>query len=143
MSEGIKSKSEADNLRDAIGLKTASELKAAAEHSYHGFVSVLLGEKAFRTDLVVFAGCMVAASLIPCLSWCERAVMIYTAFVPLIAELINTAIEKTIDRISTERHWLSGLAKDIGSALVAFAFIGTGICWSVILLGWAFRYFGK
>lgn len=121
-------------------LKSPTELREAAEHSMRGFLSVLLGEKAFRTDLVVFTACVVVASLIPGLSWCERALMIYTAFVPLVSELINTAIEKTIDRISFERHWLSGLAKDIGSALVSVSFLGTGICWFVILLGWGIRF---
>ena len=142
MGEGFEEKAQDRGLPGVVGLKTASELKEAAGHSYQGFVSTLLGEKAFRTDLLVFAICSCAAILIPGLSWCERAVMIYVAFAPLVAELTNTAIEKTIDRISTERHRLSGLVKDVGSALVAFAFIGAGICWLVILLGWSLRYFG-
>ena len=122
-------------------LKTPSEIRAAAEHSMRGFMSVLFGEKAFRTDLVVFVVCVVVAFLVPGLSWCERAFLVYTAFMPLIAELVNTAIEKTVDRISTEHHWLSGLAKDIGSSLVSTAFVGAGIAWAIVLGGWAAEKF--
>ena len=138
-----------ENAKKAIGeiismteLKSPAELRAAAEHSMRGFMSVLFGEKAFRTDIVVFAVCVAVAFLVPGLTCCERAFLVYTAFMPLIAELVNTASEKTVDRISTERHWLSGLAKDIGSALVLTAFVGAGIAWAIVLGGWAMRRFG-
>lgn len=138
-----------ENAKKAIGeiismteLKSPAELRAAAEHSMRGFMSVLFGEKAFRTDIVVFVACVAVAFLVPGLTCCERAFLVYTAFMPLIAELVNTAIEKTVDRISTERHWLSGLAKDIGSALVLTAFVGAGIAWAIVLGGWAMRRFG-
>lgn len=132
-----------NDLRSRIELKNPEELKRAARNSMHGFLAVLFGEKAFRTDIVVFVVCACIVCLIPDLSWCERALMIYVAFIPLVAELMNTAIEKTIDRISTDYHRLSGLAKDIGSTLVSASFVGAGLCWSVILLGWALRHFFK
>ena len=116
-------------------------LVGKAGNSLNGFRAVWTGEWAVRADLIVFAIGTVVACVIPGLSWCERAVMIYTIFTPVLAELANTAIEKTVDRISLERHPLSGLAKDIGSALVCAAFFGAGICWFVILLGWALRTF--
>jgi len=131
-----------DEIISMTELKTPSEIRAAAEHSMRGFMSVLFGEKAFRTDLVVFVVCVVVAFAVPGLTCCERAFLVYTAFMPLIAELVNTAIEKTIDRISTDYHWLSGLAKDIGSALVSTAFVGAGIVWAIVLGGWAMRRFG-
>lgn len=136
-------KARMDELKSLVELKSPAELKAAAEHSMNGFVSVLFGEKAFRTDLVIFAVCAAVALAMPDLSWCERALMVYVVFMPIIAELVNTAIEKTIDRISLERHWLSGLAKDIGSALVSASFVGAGICWAVILLGWGIRLYAR
>ena len=123
-------------------LKSPSEMKAAAEHSMRGLLSVAMDEKAFRTDVVIFACCFAVALAVPGLSACERALMAYTAFMPIVAELVNTAIEKTIDRISTDFHWLSGLAKDIGSSLVLVSFVGAGIVWAIILVAWAARYFG-
>lgn len=120
-------------------IKTPSELCAAAENSWRGFLVLLFGEKAFRTDVAVFVTATAVTFAIPGLEWCERALMIYVAFMPLVAEIVNTAIEKTVDRISLERHPLSGFIKDIGSFLVVAAFLGAGICWAVILLGWGLR----
>lgn len=131
-----------DEIKSRIELKNPEELREAARHSLHGFLAVLLGEKAFRTDLVIFAISVGVALFIPNLSVCERALMIYVSFIPLVAELMNTAIEKTIDRISMDYHQLSGLAKDIGSTLVVASFVGAAICWAVILIGWIIRYFG-
>ena len=123
----------------ALGeLKSPQELKDAAEYSARGFRAVLFGEKAFRTDIVVFAVCALVAFALP-VSWCERAIMIYTVFMGLFAEVVNTAIETVVDRISLERNELSGRAKDIGSCLVVMAFVGAGITWAVILAGLALR----
>jgi diacylglycerol kinase (ATP) len=52
----------------------------------------------------------------------------------LIVELINTAIEVVVDRISADRHELSGLAKDVGSAAVFVALVLACIVWGLILL---------
>ena len=123
-------------------LKSPRELRDAAEYSARGFKAVLFGEKAFRTDLVAFTVAAAVAFALP-VSWCERAVMIYTVFMALVAEIVNTAIETVVDRISLERNELSGRAKDIGSCLVVAAFIGAGIAWAAILAGMAFRLAGR
>ena len=123
-------------------LKSPQELKDAAEYSVRGFRAVLFGEKAFRTDIVVFVASVVVALVIP-VSWCERALMVYSVFMALIAEIANTAIETVVDRISLERNELSGKAKDIASSLVVAAFVGAGICWTAILIGMAVRLLGN
>ena len=53
----------------------------------------------------------------------------------LIVELLNSAIEATVDRIGLERHVLAGLAKDIGSAAVLVSLLLLGIVWLLVLLG--------
>ena len=53
----------------------------------------------------------------------------------LIVELLNSAIEATVDRIGLERHVLAGLAKDIGSAAVLMSFVLLGVVWLIVLLG--------
>src|SRR3977135_335716 len=65
----------------------------------------------------------------------ERALLIGPMLLILIVELLNSAIEATVDRIWFERHALAGLAKDIGSAagLLSFLLLGTG--WRLGLLG--------
>ncbi len=138
--EDIKAKAaaKAAELKPLTELKSPEEIKAATEYSVRGIKAVLFGEKAFRSDLVIFVAAATVACILP-VSWCERAVMIYTVFMALVAELINTAIETVVDRISTEYNELSGRAKDIASALVFAAFFGAGIAWMVILVGMAIR----
>jgi diacylglycerol kinase (ATP) len=54
-------------------------------------------------------------------------------FLVLVVELLNSAIEATVDRIGLERHTLSGLAKDIGSAAVFLSLLFLAVVWVLIL----------
>ena len=65
----------------------------------------------------------------------ERALLIGPVLLILIVELLNSAIEATVDRIGLERHMLSGLAKDIGSAAVLMSLILLAAVWLLVLLG--------
>jgi diacylglycerol kinase (ATP) len=65
----------------------------------------------------------------------ERALMIASVLLVLIVELINSAIEATVDRISLENHQLAKRAKDIGSAAVLIALINVLVVWGLVLLG--------
>jgi len=64
----------------------------------------------------------------------ERALLAGPVLLILIVELLNSAIEATVDRIGLERHVLAGLAKDIGSAAVMLSFILLGVIWLLVLL---------
>ncbi len=88
-------------------------------------------ETAFRQE--VFLSCF----LIPFSLWLgesavERALLIGSVVFVLMMEIINTAIERAIDRISFERHELSKEAKDMGSAAVLLSLIFAAIVWSMI-----------
>jgi len=63
----------------------------------------------------------------------EQAILIAALVLVLIVELINSAIESTIDRISKEHHELSGRAKDIASAAVFLSLINVVIVWGLLL----------
>lgn len=65
----------------------------------------------------------------------ERAVLAGSVILIVIVEMINTAIETTIDRISQDRHPLSKKAKDIGSAMVLMTFLLAALVWALILRG--------
>jgi diacylglycerol kinase (ATP) len=60
--------------------------------------------------------------------------MIACVFLILIVELINSAIEATVDRISLDNHRLAKRAKDIGSAAVLISFLNLGVIWLLILI---------
>jgi diacylglycerol kinase (ATP) len=65
----------------------------------------------------------------------ERALLIGSVLLVLVVELINSAIEAAVDRVSLERHPLAGRAKDIGSAAVLIALLNVLVVWASVLLG--------
>ena len=65
----------------------------------------------------------------------ERALLVGSVLLVPVVELINSAIESTVDRISEERHELSGRAKDMGSAAVLLTIINAVVIWLLILTG--------
>ena len=90
------------------------------------------------TELLVVVSLVVllAAILLPAAFWLgenaiERSLLIIPVLLVLIVELINSAIEAAIDRIGTDRHPLSGQAKDIGSAAVMISLMLCVTCWGL------------
>jgi diacylglycerol kinase (ATP) len=61
--------------------------------------------------------------------------MIASVLLVLIVELVNSAIEATVDRISLENHALAKRAKDIGSAAVLISLINVLVIWGLVLFG--------
>jgi diacylglycerol kinase (ATP) len=102
--------------------------------SLHGLAGAFREEAAFRQELAL------AVVVIPLGLWfghggVERALLVAPMLLILIVELLNSAIEATVDRIGFERHALAGLAKDIGSAAVFMSFVLLGAVWLLVLLG--------
>ena len=64
----------------------------------------------------------------------ERALLIACLLLVLIVELLNSAIEATVDRISLDQHPLAKRAKDIGSAAVMLSLLNAGVVWLLLLL---------
>ena len=106
----------------------------ALSASLQGLGGAFREEAAFRQELGL------AALVIPLGLWLghsgvERALLIAPMLLILIVELLNSAIEATVDRIGFERHALAGLAKDIGSAAVFMSFVLLTAVWLLVLLG--------
>lgn len=109
-----------------------TRLFRACGASFKGLTGAFRNEAAFRQELVL------AAVVIPLGLWLgrngvERALLVAPMFLVLVVELLNSAIETTVDRIGLERHELSGLAKDIGSAAVFVSLLLLGVIWVLIL----------
>jgi diacylglycerol kinase (ATP) len=107
---------------------------SAARNSFAGLAEAVRHEDAFRQELIL------AAIFVPLAFWVgsdglERALLIGSVLLVLIVELLNSAIEATVDRISFENHRLAKRAKDIGSAAVMLALICAGATWLLILVG--------
>ena len=94
---------------------------------------------AFRSQVAVRQEVLIILVMSPVALWLgesgvERALLIGVLFLILLTELLNAAIETTVDRIGTEHHELSRQAKDMAAAAVLVALIIAGIVWLVILL---------
>lgn len=103
-------------------------------HSRDGFLATVRGEAAFR-QLLALHGALMAGTLLLDVTPVECALMLAASFISLIVELLNSAIEAVVDRISLERHPLSKNAKDMGSAAQTVALMMVGAVWMAILLG--------
>lgn len=105
---------------------------AAFFYSIDGFKSAWKNEHAFRQELVLVILGALAALLLPVSSF-EKLMMIAVLILILVVELINSAIEAVVDRVSLERHVLSKNAKDFGSAAVLLTLLIAVATWSVVL----------
>lgn len=115
------------------GRSGISRIFKAAGYSWAGFRAAYRGEAAFR-QLVWLAVVLIPLALWLDVSAAERALLVGVVLLSLIVELLNSAIEATVDRISLELHPLSGQAKDMGSAAQFVALSLIGLVWSIILL---------
>jgi diacylglycerol kinase (ATP) len=105
----------------------------AFKYSCAGLQEAYRNEDAFRMELLL------AIILIPLAFWLEhsmmgRAAMIACVMLVIIVELLNSAIEATVDRISLDDHNLAKRAKDIGSAAVLISLINLVVVWLLVLL---------
>ena len=101
--------------------------------SVEGFFAALKLEPSFREDLV-FVLILVPFAVILPVNAVSTALMIFALFLIIIVELLNSAIEWTIDYISTEQHPLAKRAKDIASAAVFLSYLNCLVVWLVIIL---------
>ena len=106
---------------------------AATGYSFAGFKSAWKGEAAFRQELFVAVPGSVIALMLP-VSVYQKLLLIAVLVFVLIVELLNSAIEAIVDRVSLERHPLSKNAKDLGSAAVMLAIMLAVLTWGVVLV---------
>lgn len=106
----------------------------AAGYSWQGLKAAWRNEAAFRQEGVM----TVVAIVLAC--WLDvdpvtRILLIGSVMLVMIVEILNSAIEALVDRVGTERHELSGRAKDMGSAAVLMALILAAVTWATLLWG--------
>jgi diacylglycerol kinase (ATP) len=105
----------------------------ATRHSFEGLAAAARHEDAFRQEL------MFAAVLVPLGLWLgddgvERALMAGSVLLVLVVELLNSAVEATVDRVSLEDHHHAKRAKDLGSAAVMMSLATAGAVWLLVLV---------
>jgi len=116
------------------GKTGAKRLINAFGYSLSGLRSAFRHEDAFRQEVALAVVLIPAAFLLP-VAATARAVLLASVFLVLIVELLNTAVEAVVDRISLEDHELAKRAKDIGSAAVMLSLACMTVVWAVVLIG--------
>ena len=101
-------------------------------NSEKGLRFLLRKEEAFQLEALLACVLIPVAILLP-VSPVERVLLIGAVFTVLIVEVLNTSIEVLTDRVSLDRHELSGLAKDLGSLAVTLSLLLWVIVWGVIV----------
>jgi diacylglycerol kinase (ATP) len=104
----------------------------ATRYSAEGLRAAFRHEDAFRQEVIA------ALLLLPLALWLgnsgvERALLVFSVLLVLIVELLNSAVEATVDRISLENHALAKRAKDIGSAAVMVSLLNLLLMWALVL----------
>jgi diacylglycerol kinase (ATP) len=117
-------------MRDVLGLR---RIILATRYSAQGLIAAVKGEAAFRQELAL------AIVLVPLGIWLgddgtQRALLAGSVLIVLMVELLNSAVESAVDRISEERHPLAKRAKDLGSAAVMLSLAAAALVWLLILL---------
>ena len=117
--------------RSGIGV---GRLYRAFFWSMSGLKATFLHEAAFRQELLL---CIFLAPFAFYFgrTGVEKALLLGSLFLILIVELLNSAVETTVDRISEDEHELAGRAKDIGSAAVFLSLVNAGVIWLLVILG--------
>ena len=102
-------------------------------YSIDGLKAAFQNEAAFRQEVLI-AAVLIPVALTLSVDGLGRAMMIASILLVLVVELLNSAVEATVDRISLERHQLAKRAKDIGSAAVLVSLVNVGGVWTLVLL---------
>lgn len=104
----------------------------ACGYSVHGLASALRHEDAFRQE-VLLAVVLIPVALVLDVGGVGKAVMVASVLLVLIVELLNSAIEAAVDRISLDRDELAKRAKDLGSAAVFLSLANVAAVWVLVL----------
>ena len=101
-------------------------------YSLAGLRAAWQGEAAFRQELALAAVLVPIAVAVPA-TLTQKAMLLACVMLVLITELLNSAVESAVDRVSLERHPLTGRAKDIASAAVLLSLANLAIVWALVL----------
>jgi diacylglycerol kinase (ATP) len=130
-------------------MKTPDDLKIsggarrfanALGYAYAGFRHAAVHEPAIRRELAALAVLVPISALLP-VSDVEHLMLVLPMMLVVLVELVNSAIETVVNRISIEHNTLSGQAKDLASAAVGVAVLMWGLCWLVIVGPVVLRWF--
>jgi len=97
-----------------------------------GLVDIIKNESSFKLQILLFVVMSIVAWVLP-LAFHLSAILSISLFIPVMAEVANSSIERVVDLVTLEYHELAKRAKDTGAALVFLSLILTGTIWAAVL----------
>lgn len=101
-------------------------------YALNGLIEVTRNEPSFRLQILLFVSGMSIAWVLP-ISFIHSAILAASLFIPVIAEVINSSIERTVDLVTFDHHELAKRAKDAGAALVFLSLAMLAFIWGLTL----------
>ena len=110
----------------------------ALHYSIAGLRAAYQNESAFRQEFWL-AVILIGAALALPVGGMAKALMIGSVLLVLIVELLNSAVEAVVDRVSFDHHELAKRSKDMGSAAVLVSLLNCLAVWTLVLIDY-FRH---
>lgn len=101
-------------------------------YALNGLLEVSQNEKSFRLQIILFVVGMISAWVLP-ISFTQSSILSVSLFIPLMAEMINSSVERTVDLVTFDHHELAKRAKDAGAALVFLSLAMLAFIWGLTL----------
>jgi diacylglycerol kinase (ATP) len=102
-------------------------------YAVEGFVDIVKNETSFKWQLLMFAVLGTIAWILP-ISFGYASILFLSLFIPILAEVANSSIERVVDLVTSDYHILAKQAKDAGATLVLLSLIVMVLIWSAVLL---------
>jgi len=101
-------------------------------YAVEGFIDIVKNETSFKWQLLMLFVMGITAWILP-ISFSASSILFISLFLPILAEVINSAIERVVDLVTQEYHILAKQAKDVGATIVLLSLIVTTLIWCATL----------
>lgn len=103
-------------------------------YGINGFLEVLKNETPLQIEIALFVGATTLIALLE-ISNVSKAALFFSMFPIIVAEIVNSAIERTVDLVTLEYNEMAKKAKDAGAAIVLVSAMFTFLVWTAVLMG--------
>ncbi len=101
-------------------------------YAVEGFIDIVKNETSFKWQLLMMFSMGIVAWNLP-ISFSHSSILFLSLFIPMLAEVANSAIERVVDLVTSDYHILAKQAKDVGATMVLLSLIVTALIWTSVL----------
>ncbi|MEA1893356.1 MAG: diacylglycerol kinase [Campylobacterota bacterium] len=102
-------------------------------YAVEGFIDIVKNETSFKWQLLMLFAMGIVAWNLP-ISFSYASILFLSLFIPVLAEVANSAIERVVDLVTSDYHILAKQAKDVGATMVLLSLIVTSLIWVFVLI---------